>query len=438
VKNWKRYAIGAGTALGMLAFGVGSSEARSAPLVPSWEGFYIGADAGYGMGVTATSTQPFNTNFVGAHGRIGGVLAGYNHMVAPRWLLGVEGDVSAADIETSANASSPGNVRTASVAQGLSSSLRARAGYLLAPEILLYATGGWDWSHFAASSTVPAGSTAISAWLGGPQVGAGVEAMLSPHWIARLEYLETFYGSWTIGASPTGQGNGSVRPSLGEGRVALIHGFGPESAENWGISLLQPRWSGFYVGGALGAGVGTARLESPQRPGVMIDGIGAAGIVPTLMAGYNWRVAPQWVLGVEGEMAPGVSTTDFRIDTLEALRVRLGYLLTSSTMLYGNAGWLGTGIRSTSLIQGNVIVPSQRINALEIGGGVETALTEHWAARFDYQYAFAAPVDTTVVANIVDFNFSIVNFCACLVSAHAQLQVARVGIVYIFNGRETN
>jgi hypothetical protein len=49
---------------GLLTFSVGqlaAAEMQIAPTVPAWNGFYVGGDAGYGFGVTA-STEPVNTD----------------------------------------------------------------------------------------------------------------------------------------------------------------------------------------------------------------------------------------------------------------------------------------------------------------------------------------------------------------------------------------
>src|SRR5689334_7048419 len=72
---------------------VKAPPARAIPAaVPSWEGFYVGADIGYGIGISKLNVPDtfLDGNFFGSHGVVGGVLGGYNHMLAPRWLLGIE------------------------------------------------------------------------------------------------------------------------------------------------------------------------------------------------------------------------------------------------------------------------------------------------------------------------------------------------------------
>jgi outer membrane immunogenic protein len=218
-----------------------------------------------------------------------------------------------------------------------------------------------------------------------------------------------------------------VRPSIGIGRVALIYKFGPGHPSPWQAPAAAPSWNGFYAGGAIGAGIANAKVDLANGPPNTVDGIGVPGVFPTAMAGYDWRFAQRWVLSAEGEVAPGISTADFQVDWTAALRGRLGYLLTPATMIYGSAGWVTTGIRTTSIVLDVVTIPSQRVNALELGAGVETAIDNHWLARFDYQYAFASTV------NDVTFNVNAPFLTTGTVSAHPQFHYARLGLVYLFD-----
>jgi outer membrane immunogenic protein len=425
----------AGTLAVLLALGAG--QAVAAPPPPpafSWQGFYVGAHAGYGFGVAKASAQSgidsLDPDFIGGRGFIGGLLAGYNYMVMPRTLVGIEGDANWSNIaHVDSVQDSLGDVFTLKAEQKQAYSLRARFGYLLAPETLLYGTAGWSWSQFSlAVDLAGLGSDSNTQWFNGPQVGAGIETMVAPGWIARLEYLHTFYNSGAFN-SPTINSifdSLPVRPSIGVGRLALIYNFGPGAPSPWQAPAAMPSWNGLYIGGALGAGAANAKVQFTGTTPNSIDGIGIPGIFPTAMVGYDWRIAPRWVLGMEGEVAPGISTADFQVDWTAALRGRVGYLLTPATMIYGSAGWVTTGVRTTSVISDVITIPSQRVNALEVGGGVETAITNHWLARFDYQFAFAAPVHDVMV----DFGM----LGSGTVDARVQFHYARLGLVYLLDG----
>jgi outer membrane immunogenic protein len=405
-----------------------------APPAFSWQGFYAGADIGAGFGVARTrvplGVDTLDTDFFGGRGFIGGALAGYNVIVMPRTLLGIEGDANWSDVAHADSVQDAlGDVFHVRIAQKQAYSLRARLGYLLAPETLLYATGGWSWSQFSfALDYTGLGSDSDMRWFNGPQVGVGIETVVAPGWIARLEYLHSFYNNGTFDSAIVSGffgGNIEVKPSISVGRLALIHNFGPGAPSPWDAPAAMPSWNGIYVGTAFGAGIANAKVELVGTSPNSIDGVGIPGILPTVMIGYDWRVAPRWVLGLEGEVAPGISTADFQVDWTAAVRGRIGYLLTPATMLYGSAGWVTTGIRTTSIVSDLVTIPSQRVNALAIGLGVEAAITDYWLARLDYQYAFTA--------SLHDITVDFPTFGTGAVDARAQFHYARLGLVYLLD-----
>lgn len=436
MRGRKGAAVGIGMLTAFLIVAVDRAEA--APPAPSWEGFYLGADLGYGMGVgqidSSALTGLSSFDFLSGQGPVGGLLAGYNHMITPRWLVGVEGDISFSDITTKVNIFDATHTDALDVTveqKRPEYSLRGRIGYLVTPGTLLYGTAGWTWSDFTRYFVVPSAaySETDKVGFGGPQAGAGIETMIAPGWIARLEYLYSLYDAH---AFSTITALGPMRPDIGVGRIALIHKFGGGSQARWDNAPVQPSWNGFYVGGAIGAGTGSAKVEFPTSPGTLVDGVGTPAVFPTLLAGYNWRVAPRWVLGAEGEVEPGLSTADFRLDWTGALRGRVGYLLTPATMLYGTAGWLISGFKTTSEFSNLVQIPGQAVHAAEIGGGIETALTDHWAARFEYQYAFAGAISGAFSATDP---FLALSSVSVPFSAHLQIQYAKLGLVYAFNAQ---
>ncbi len=217
-----------------------------APVVASWNwtGFYIGGNVGYGWAhdptdvSTATTTTVTSqvlrqttpagpltttiTNGTGAgsgtadlNGAIGGIQAGYNWQLQS-WLIGVEADFQwsgqKGSIAFCATAGCPAGSLTANADYKLNwfGTVRGRLGLLATNNILVYGTGGLAYGHVNVDATSgfsgsPLTAASSSTTRIGWTVGAGVEALLSEHWSAKLEYLYMDLGSvdTTLGGSTT-------------------------------------------------------------------------------------------------------------------------------------------------------------------------------------------------------------------------------------------
>jgi outer membrane immunogenic protein len=206
-----------------------------------WTGLYIGGNVGAKWADTtwtATSlsdiaakridaSSPRDFNSVGL--RAGGYL-GYNWQFARQWVTGIEGDIAWAD-RTATAAGLPGCAEPiastcvpagftsgpgpgfdlSSVKVGWDASVRARLGFLVAPQLLLYGTGGIAWQQLETSgacqhsapdplcliargnpfSTVT-NSTVRTGWT----AGGGLETNITGHWLARAEYRFSDFGTW--------------------------------------------------------------------------------------------------------------------------------------------------------------------------------------------------------------------------------------------------
>jgi outer membrane immunogenic protein len=206
------------------------------PVVYEWTGFYIGADVGKRWsrseflltgvtgfaGYTAAGAVP--VSFDGSNFRYG-FYAGYNWQASSLVVLGAEADFGWGNNTQTRNGFLPGAPLTAiplsqanenrSFETRWDWSLRARAGVLVTPQVLLYVTGGPSWQRFntsafcnnfqtggnltvcgnvgAPSQTVTNGATR-SGWT----FGGGIEGMLWSNWIARAEYRYSDYGTATL------------------------------------------------------------------------------------------------------------------------------------------------------------------------------------------------------------------------------------------------
>lgn len=159
-------------------------KAPPAVQAPSWIGWYAGVSGGYGWHDRAAGFSPDDpasaTMFPGSvfqptaldpasydvSGGFGGFHLGYNWQFNPNWVAGFEADLSLSDID---GTGSSGNLLvgtapfTANVSEELKwfGTVRARLGYLVNSQLLLYGTGGFAYGRveqtadYSAAGAVP-------------------------------------------------------------------------------------------------------------------------------------------------------------------------------------------------------------------------------------------------------------------------------------------
>jgi len=170
----------------------------------NWTGFYLGAHAGYGWGHDPMSDAVFGGKSgdplradVNSNGFVGGFQAGANLQVNS-WVSGLEIDLSGTGIKGSSTSVSADGSAAATFTDkfNLLGSARARLGYLVLPNVLLYGTGGLGVTLedvFTSSSGTSGGSSPN--WKFGWVAGAGGEVRLGDtNWLLRLEYLHYDFG----------------------------------------------------------------------------------------------------------------------------------------------------------------------------------------------------------------------------------------------------
>jgi outer membrane immunogenic protein len=189
-------------------------------LAPSWAGFYLGLNGGWGWSNITDAETPFGVTGIGGilpqslgtnlNGGVFGGQIGYNWQVQ-RWVFGVEGDFDAAginggsqvvfrDLLGGAGGTATDGFMTRDNINWLAS-IRGRVGMTWGSS-LAYVTGGAAWESvkttaMISTDTDPAifsqsaigSSTTTRA---GYVVGGGYEWMIVPKWTVRGEYL--FYG----------------------------------------------------------------------------------------------------------------------------------------------------------------------------------------------------------------------------------------------------
>lgn len=204
-------------------------------------------------------------------------------------------------------------------------------------------------------------------------------------------------------------------------------------------------WTGFYLGVNAGVGVaGTrARVDDPIVGNTghrEADGLFNSGFTGGFQAGYNWQLAPSWVVGFEGDV--GILNTNKSIcdindcfasenihitsksGFLATARGRFGYAWDRS-LLYvtGGAAWIGVEDNYAVSTGGGTTFSqvSTTKSGWVLGGGIESALVGNWTLKAEY--LFIDPGSIVVLRSNGDGTF--MNF-------EHDYHVARLGLNYKF------
>jgi outer membrane immunogenic protein len=163
----------------------------------SWQGLYLGVNAGYGFGAFTDGNFNFLGNprrlFGGPSGGMVGFTGGYNFVPMSNVVVGLEADFDFTFMKAS-HMPFFGLASRSSINHAMT--LRGRAGYAL-DRALLYVTGG-----FAGAQTTIGVTNAFTGFNGqqgkfqtGWAVGAGLEFMLTNNLSAKGEYIFTSVGT---------------------------------------------------------------------------------------------------------------------------------------------------------------------------------------------------------------------------------------------------
>jgi outer membrane immunogenic protein len=173
---------------------------RAPTYVPffTWNGFYVGFNAGYGFGQsnwndTVTSLSTGNFDVSGA--LLGGTI-GYNYQLGGV-VLGLEGDLGWAAIKGSTTTNCPTTCQTQADWLGTG---RVRIGYAF-DRFLPYFTGGAAFGSLKGTTT---GFGSFTTTQVGWTFGGGVEYAFVDHWSVKAEYLYVDLGKATCNSSCSG------------------------------------------------------------------------------------------------------------------------------------------------------------------------------------------------------------------------------------------
>jgi outer membrane immunogenic protein len=202
-----------------LLFCAASAGAADLPLMPvrvapvasapaaiyTWTGFYIGGQAGAGIGRSSWSdplTGGTDTFATGA-GFLGGGVVGANYQWSRLLVLGVEGDFNWAGVRGGAT-----NVLGDSIATDTqwTSTVTGRVGAAF-DRLLIYGKGGAAFARDRNTFTDLTGNSASRTYTQtGWTAGVGLEYGISKYWSAKIEYDYLSFGAQPLGfatATPT-------------------------------------------------------------------------------------------------------------------------------------------------------------------------------------------------------------------------------------------
>lgn len=425
----KKYLNGI-SALAALAVAAGLGTAANAadveytaPPEYSWSGFYVGGYVGAGASVARTEAGfddgevfSFDADFngIGGEGLLGGIMAGFNWQVSDRIVLGLQGDIGWTDLDAELDIAGI----SAEAGPDFIASGSLRAGYLITPETLFYIIGGYSYSEYKLDVDFGGADFKADQDYDGYHVGAGMETRLTDRLTARIEYRYTEFGGEDWGTD----GFLDITPSVHTGTLGIAYNLFPVAGDGTIASpvadVVEPaaNWTGLYVGVNGGAGAVVNRIEADDLAGLDFDGVGGEGILGSLMAGFNWQLGSQFVVGVQGDIgisdikstldaSLGIGPVSFDLDAKAKLdwfadaSLRLGWLPSAETMIYVIGGYsyahykLDASLDVTAPINDVFVTvnifdvsETQDYDGYHVGAGIESMLTDSLTARVEYRF----------------------------------------------------
>ncbi len=205
-----------------------------------------------------------------------------------------------------------------------------------------------------------------------------------------------------------------------------------------------PLWTGFYLGGNLGAGWNHGNITDSS--GDFTWGANNSGtFVGGGQIGVNYQIS-NVVLGIEGDFdwfannnnsGGGTSILGSTVQGsnngrwLTTLTGRLGVVAWDHFLFYGKGGgaWVGSNnLTLTNLTTGgSVSISNNNTNdGWTAGAGVEWMFAPNWTAKFEYDYvglsnkSFAVPAPFPEAGDVLS-------------TSNRNIQMVTVGVNYLFN-----
>ncbi|MBZ9979146.1 outer membrane protein [Mesorhizobium sp. BR-1-1-10] len=396
----------------------------------NWSGVYVGFGIGAGANSHKLSSDlipGLSLDGIGGEGVYGELTAGYDYMVSPRFLLGGLVDVHVGNIETSLDV----GPFDASIQETYGFDAGLRAGYLITPTTLGYVMGGYSWQKYKLDTNAGFGFD----WdQSGYFVGGGLETAINSNWTIKTEYRYTRFGTkddlLSEAGIPSPDGALNLDTSRHTFQVAASYRFGAQNGAAASFETPAYNWTGFYIGGGLGAGASVHQLEIPPLLGAKFNGLGGEGVLGELNVGYDHDFG-SWVAGVMVDARysgmtsqldiPGGSInldTDYGFDVLG----RVGMKMNESTLAYALAGysWQHFDLNASDPV-GDII--DWGSSGFSVGGGLETAVSSNVTLGLEYRYSQFAEKDFSSDLGLPDDS----------ITSKASFHTVRIGAKYKFN-----
>jgi len=230
-------ALAAGASANAADLGTRPPIVAPAPVF-TWTGCHIGGHIGGGSGekiVSAPTLAPGVSVGGDTKGFLGGGQLGCDYQFTPNWLIGVEGEGSAADIKGEINATVLGITGTARARTDWIASATVRLGWAW-DRWLLYVKGGAAWAGDKYSADVPIFEEHLEAseTRTGWTFGGGLEWAFWNNWSVRLEGNLHDFGTRTLTLAGTIAGVPETVPGINVSQRISTLKFGINYRFDWG------------------------------------------------------------------------------------------------------------------------------------------------------------------------------------------------------------
>ncbi|MDO8981232.1 MAG: outer membrane beta-barrel protein [Afipia sp.] len=203
-------------------------------------------------------------------------------------------------------------------------------------------------------------------------------------------------------------------------------------------------WTGFYVGAHIGAAFGGNDTVEQVLPAPALFPLSASNRDATFLGGgqigADYQFAPNWLIGIEGQISGlassdrtftstfsgGVVVNDRSSDWLASVTGRLGYV-SGPLLVYAKGGVAFRDDSDISFTVANLATPfiiTRETTGWTVGGGLEYMFAPNWSAKIEYQYYdFDRTNFSTVAGSTTPVAFSY----------KEDLHTVKVGVNYHFN-----